>query len=167
MGFIFLEFCFYIESFTAEDYSPSYYGFHNLMVICLQSFQSYRPYKDRFLPGRGRKQAPGTCFPLQRHAFSYGFAAAPQESISPREYNRQLSEAEYPVLGRGNSAKTDYHPHHLSIWESFHDIGLSNLPEKSECRSLSPPSWESHIPEVDSQSELFRANEERYLDLVI
>ncbi|XP_008242648.1 PREDICTED: uncharacterized protein LOC103340921 [Prunus mume] len=146
-----------VAAFRGEKKKPRGTGTY----IPNASFQSYRPYKDRFLPGRGRKQAPGTCFPLQRHAFSYGFAAAPQESISQREYNRQLSEAEYPVLGRGNSAKSDYHPPHLSIWESFHDVGLSNLPEKPECRSLSPPSWESHIPEVDSQSELFRANEER------
>lgn len=131
------------------------------MVICLQSFQCYRPFKDR-LPGRGRKQAPGTCFRFQRHAFGYGFTVAPKESISPRECSRELSEVEYPVLGHGNSATLDYHQPHMPLWKSFHDNKFSNLPVKLESRSSTPQLWEeAPMPELDHQAEYFGADEER------
>ncbi|KAK9940965.1 hypothetical protein M0R45_017597 [Rubus argutus] len=124
------------------------------------SFQNYRPYKDRHWPGRGRKEAAGTCAPFQRHAFSSGFPAAPQESISPGEGNHELSEVEYPALSTANSATSDYRPPQLSIWEPFHDNGFSNQ-EMPESRSSSPQSWEEvPMPEVQSL-QLSGVNEER------
>lgn len=135
--------------------------FYNLMVICLQSFQNYRPYKDRHLPGRGRKEAAGTYAPFQRHTFNYGFPAASQESIAPGECNHELSEAEYPVLSNANSATSDYHQPQLSIWEPFHENGFSKSPDKPESRSSSPQSWEEvPMPQLDSL-RLSGVNEER------
>ncbi|XP_062015400.1 uncharacterized protein LOC133731965 isoform X2 [Rosa rugosa] len=112
---------------------------------------NYRPYKDRHLPGRGRKEAAGTYAPFQRHTFNYGFPAASQESIAPGECNHELSEAEYPVLSNANSATSDYHQPQLSIWEPFHENGFSKSPDKPESRSSSPQSWEEvPMPQLDS-----------------
>ncbi|KAM5583002.1 hypothetical protein ABKV19_003084 [Rosa sericea] len=112
---------------------------------------NYRPYKDRHLPGRGRKEAAGTYAPFQRHNFNYGFPAASQESIAPGECNHELSEAEYPVLSNANSATSDYHQPQLSIWEPFHENGFSKSPDKPESRSSSPQSWEEvPMPQLDS-----------------
>lgn len=142
----------------------SCYGSYNVMVIFLQSFQNYRPYKDRHWAGRGRKEAAGTYTPFQRHAFSYVFPAAPQESISPGKGNHELSEVEYPALSTANSATSDYRPPQLSIWEPFHDNGFSNQ-EMPESRSSSPQSWEEvPMPEVHSL-QLSGVNEERWLNL--
>ncbi|KAM1167099.1 hypothetical protein EV2_029921 [Malus domestica] len=71
---------FSVAAFRGEKRNPRGTGTY----IPNPSFQNYRSLKDR-LPGRGRKQAPGICFPFQRHAFGYGFTVAPQESVSPRE----------------------------------------------------------------------------------
>ncbi|XP_068338582.1 uncharacterized protein [Pyrus communis] len=148
---------FSVAAFRGEKRKPQGTGTY----IPNASFQCYRPFKDR-LPGRGRKQAPGTCFRFQRHAFGYGFTVAPQESISPRECSRELSEVEYPVLGHGNCATLDYHQPHMPLWKSFHNNNFSNLPAKLESRSSSPQLWEeAPMPELDLQAEYFGADEER------
>ncbi|KAM1653394.1 hypothetical protein ACFX15_005608 [Malus domestica] len=146
-----------VAAFRGEKRKPRGTGTY----IPNASFQCYRPFKDR-LPGRGRKQAPGTCFQFQRHAFGYGFTVAPQESISPKECSRELSEVEYPVLGHGNSATLDYHEPRMPLWKPFHDNSFSNLPAKLESRSSSPQLWEeAPMPELDHQAEFFGADEER------
>ncbi|XP_050112115.1 uncharacterized protein LOC126590671 isoform X2 [Malus sylvestris] len=146
-----------VAAFRGEKRKPRGTGTY----IPNASFQCYRPFKDR-LPGRGRKQAPGTCFRFQRHAFGYGFTVAPQESISPKECSRELSEVEYPILGHGNSATLDYHQPHMPLWKSFHGNSFSNLPAKLESRSSSPQLWEeAPMPELDHQAEFFGADEER------
>ncbi|KAL6200474.1 hypothetical protein ACLB2K_030255 [Fragaria x ananassa] len=143
---------FYVPPFKEEKIKPRGTGTYiPNVVLCLQSFQNYRPYKDRHLPGRGRKEAAGTYAPFQRHTFSYDFPAAPPDTISPGECNHELSEADFPVLSNSNSATSDYHQPQLSVWEPFHENGFSNSADKPESRSSSPPSSEEvPMPELDS-----------------
>ncbi|KAK3218942.1 hypothetical protein Dsin_012912 [Dipteronia sinensis] len=146
---------------------------------------NYRSNRDRPSSQRGRFPASGaTHGQLQRHAHKSSLVTMRTEMNVSGEGSHELSQEEYPVLGNGKSASSDFHQLFPSVWCSsnasdhrshspethesrFHQLKLSEvlLPEESSFPSSDTCSWDSTsslvAPTVQSPDVLAETNEER------
>ncbi|KAK1576529.1 hypothetical protein Q3G72_014677 [Acer saccharum] len=146
---------------------------------------NYRSNRDRPSSCRGRFPASGaTHGQLQRCANKSSLLTVRTEMNVPGESSHKLFQEEYPVLGNGKSASSDFHQLFPSVWCSsnasdhlshssethesqFHQLKLSEvlLPEESSLPSSDTCSWDYTsslmAPTVQSPDVLAETNEER------